>query len=179
MKTRPFTQRETSAITSSLFGPKALDPASLVTFNRAVARLITQEAVPMLRDVAYDGVTVSEIEDWLPGITELIQDLAVCEASGSIMPRHSKAIMRRFHETPGLDLPALLRETDALAGVDSQTLLDACKTALANDQKACDEFLAGKQKAIGSLVGAVLKAVKADPKEVRDELLRLLAPPAP
>ena len=56
-------------------------------------------------------------------------------------------------------------------------LLDAAiATALADSPKAVEDFKAGKQQALGALLGKIMKLVKgADAKVVRERLIQKLS----
>ncbi len=67
-----------------------------------------------------------------------------------------------------------LSKEKGLKVVNDTGLLDAAiASALAESQKAIDDYKAGKQQALGAVVGKVMKLVKgADAKVVREMLIR-------
>ena len=61
---------------------------------------------------------------------------------------------------------------------DDASISAAVESVLASNPKAVSDIRGGNQKAIGSLIGQVLKHVKAaDPKAVRDKLMSELEIP--
>ena len=60
---------------------------------------------------------------------------------------------------------------------DEGALKAACEAAIAGNSKAVEDYKGGKEKALGALVGQVMKAMKgkADPGSVNQMLRELLA----
>jgi len=69
-----------------------------------------------------------------------------------------------------------LRELGLEQVSDTAAIEDACRQVMAEQERAVAEFRAGKEKAIGSLVGAVMKKTggRANPSLVQETLRRLL-----
>ena len=62
---------------------------------------------------------------------------------------------------------------------DDASISAAVESVIASNPKAVSDFRGGNQKAIGVLIGQVLKQVKSsDPKAVRDRLISELEIPA-
>ena len=81
----------------------------------------------------------------------------------------------------GKDAGSLVREL-GLEQVQDPAAIEAwCREALAGRDDVADQVRAGKEKALGALVGPVMKASggKADPREVRAVLKRLIEEGAP
>ena len=59
---------------------------------------------------------------------------------------------------------------------DDNALKEACQVAIDNNPKAVDDYRGGKEKALGALVGQVMKAMKgkADPGSVNKMLREML-----
>ena len=70
----------------------------------------------------------------------------------------------------------LIEERGLKVVSDAGALDTAIAAALAASPQAVEDFKAGKQQAIGAVIGKVMKSLKgADPKEVRERLLQQLA----
>lgn len=68
------------------------------------------------------------------------------------------------------------REHNLLVERDTGRLTETVKTVLEGNEKSVRDYLAGKDRALGFLVGQTMKAMggKADPNEVRELLLQLI-----
>ena len=78
--------------------------------------------------------------------------------------------------------PALERIDEVIASrglaivQDTGAIDAAIATVLARNAKAIADFKAGKQAAVGALIGQVMKEVKgADPKAVREKLMAAIS----
>ena len=73
-------------------------------------------------------------------------------------------------------LSQYITESD-LAGVSEEQLISLCREAIANNPKAAEDYLAGKQKAIGGLFGYIKRATqgKADIRRAEEIIKGLLA----
>jgi Asp-tRNA(Asn)/Glu-tRNA(Gln) amidotransferase B subunit len=75
----------------------------------------------------------------------------------------------------GLLLEDVLVTSTALDEADTSELDAIVKTVLAQNAKAVQEFKSGKDKAIGSLMGQVMRQMKADPQLVTATIKRLIS----
>ena len=76
----------------------------------------------------------------------------------------------------GKPLSAFLTEKD-LAGIDDKQLDALCHEALQENPKAAEDYRAGKEKAVKSLVGYVMKSTRgrADAQKTEALLKQLIA----
>ena len=79
-------------------------------------------------------------------------------------------------QAPSIDRVNALIEEKGLRIVNDTGALDAAiTTALADSAKAIEDFKAGKQQALGAVIGKVMKQVKgADAKVVREMVIARL-----
>lgn len=170
---REFTPKEIECLMATWMGARGMDEEQLRAHNRACARYIIHDIPGLAKGLLSDGESVPDLERHCTGLKELISDLAVCEGKGLLQGRHSKALLKEYFAFPHVDIAYLLRKTGVLDSEGAESIERACAEALAAHPKAVEEYLAGKQKALGALVGAVKKQVKADPKDIQDCLARL------
>lgn len=136
------------------------------TMPRILAKLLINEVFPKLDA---EGTAIEDIEVYHLGMTEMIADCARLLSINLLKPRQVKKMIADCWGYPfvGYGIIQYLGETDLLDEAPADALLQAIDEALAANTKAVAEYRAGKEKAIGAIVGAVLKKVKADPAEVQ------------
>jgi aspartyl-tRNA(Asn)/glutamyl-tRNA(Gln) amidotransferase subunit B len=139
----------------------------------AVAKLLLNDVVPLARE---EGIEVHELEEYHYGMTQLIADCAVLQAAGFIEARHAKKIIKDCWNFPyvGFDLVQYAQASKIFDEADGDVILVEVQAVLAdpNFAKAVEQVKGGKDKAIGALVGAVMKKVKGDPKQIKEMLAR-------
>ena len=93
---------------------------------------------------------------------------------GKIRKNMLKATLEKMLDT-GKPASAFLSESD-LAGMSSDELRKLCGQAAAANPNAVKDFLGGKEKAVKSLVGAVMKAThgRANPQEAEKLLIEMI-----
>ena len=102
-------------------------------------------------------------------------ELSKLEENNTISSTTVKIVMAKMVLT--LNSPAVIIKEEGLAQVSDTGLIErAAEKAIAANPAAVAEFKAGKQKALGALVGAVMKETggKANPKIVNEILLKKL-----
>ncbi len=137
---------------------------------KAVATWVTGE---LLRHLNETGVALADVRLRPSHLGELV-DLV---AAGTINVRTAKEVFRDVvgsGESP--------RERVAARGLgqvsDAGPTEDACRKAIAAEPQAAEDVRAGKEKALGRLVGAAMRTLggRGNPALVRETLLRLLRP---
>ena len=127
----------------------------------------------MMNEIQYrldaDSISWSDIDEYHFGFKELIADCAKAQAAGVLENRHVKKIINDCWNYPyvGYDLIQYCRETKILDEAGGDALLELVKQAIIDNPKAVSELLSGKEKAIGALVGSVMKKQKANPIEIQ------------
>lgn len=127
--------------------------------------------VPLAKE---EGIEVHELEDYHYGMTQMVADCALLIVHGYMEARHAKKIIKDCWNYPyvGFDLVQYARASKIFDEADSAALLKFVREVLAdaNYAKAVTQVKEGKDKAIGALVGAVMKKVKGDPKQIKEML---------
>jgi aspartyl-tRNA(Asn)/glutamyl-tRNA(Gln) amidotransferase subunit B len=136
-----------------------------------VAKLLLNDVVPLARE---EGIEVHELEYYHYGMTQMIADCAALQAAGLIEARHAKQIIKDCWHFPyvGFDLVQYAQASKIFDEAGGDVLLVEVQAVLAdpNYAKAVEQVKGGKDKAIGALVGAVMKKVKGDPKQIKELL---------
>jgi len=105
----------------------------------------------------------------LAGLIRLVEQ-------GTISGKTAKDVLQAMAAT-GKAADVIVKEKGLVQVSDSGLIEKAVEKAIAANPAAVAEFKAGKQKALGALVGAVMKETggKANPKVVNEILLKKLA----
>ncbi len=105
----------------------------------------------------------------LAGLIRLVE-------KGTISGKTAKEVLLAMAET-GKDAETLVKEKGLVQVSDTGLIEKAVEQAIAGNPTAVAEFKAGKQKALGALVGAVMKTTggKANPKVVNEILQKKLS----
>jgi Asp-tRNA(Asn)/Glu-tRNA(Gln) amidotransferase B subunit len=134
-----------------------------------IAKLMMNDVTTLLRD---EGTEVHELEEYHYGMTQMIADCAVLQANGFIESRHTKQIIRDCWKYPyvGCDVVQYAQASKIFDEAGNDVLLLEVQTVLAdaNYTKIVAQVKGGNYKAIGALVGAVMKKVKGDPKQIKE-----------
>ncbi len=87
----------------------------------------------------------------------------------------AKDVLGMMFDT-GKDAETIVKEKGLVQVSDTGLIEKAVEKAIAANPKAVEEFKAGKQKALGAIVGFVMKETqgKANPKVVNEILLKKL-----
>lgn len=120
--------------------------------------------------------TEIERENWSPPVAaESLRELVLLLESGKLNRNLAKRVFSQMMET-GKRATDLLSPEDLQAFSDDE-LKSLCSEAVAQNEKTVSDYRAGKEKAIKSLVGAVMKASRgrADAVSAEAELKRILA----
>lgn len=101
----------------------------------------------------------------LAGMIKLIED-------GTISSKIAKKVFKELIENGG-DAETIVKEKGLVQISDEGALRTAVEEALNNNPQSIEDFKAGKQKAIGFLVGQIMKATKgqANPQLVNKILV--------
>jgi aspartyl-tRNA(Asn)/glutamyl-tRNA(Gln) amidotransferase subunit B len=151
-------------ISAVLLPPKnkqaALDGTSII------ANLLLNEIQPKLDA---ESTSWDELELYHYGFKDLIADCAKGQVAGVLENRHVKKIISDcWSKYPGYDLIQYCRETKLLEEAGGNELLALVKQAIIDLPKAVEELKQGKEKAIGAIVGSVMKKQKANPVEIQN-----------
>jgi len=95
--------------------------------------------------------------------------------TGTLSGKMAKDVLGMMFDT-GKDAETIVKEKGLVQVSDTGLIEKAVEKAIAANPKAVEEFKAGKQKALGAIVGFVMKETqgKANPKVVNEILLKKL-----
>ena len=104
----------------------------------------------------------------LAGLVNIILD-------GTISGKIAKAVFEEMLAS-GKAADEIVKEKGLVQISDEGAIRKICEEAIAENPKAVDEFKAGKERALGAIVGTVMKKSKgkANPKMVNEILLKIL-----
>jgi aspartyl-tRNA(Asn)/glutamyl-tRNA(Gln) amidotransferase subunit B len=138
---------------------------------KEAANWIGNEVAALFSEPGSGATSIDEIAFKPFDLAELIE----LAASGRTNRAGARAILRAMAKTPK-GPRELLRELGLEQVEDAAQLERWCREALAGREKAVEEFRAGNEKALGALIGPVMKLSggKANPQSVRDTLARLI-----
>ncbi len=120
--------------------------------------------------------TESDKEEFNISITaEQLKELVKLIDEGKIKNNLAKSTLEKMLDT-GKDYKEFISESD-LAGMDENTLNELCQKAVDNNAKAVADYKNGKQKALKSIVGFVMKESrgKADAAVAEAKILEIIS----
>jgi aspartyl-tRNA(Asn)/glutamyl-tRNA(Gln) amidotransferase subunit B len=141
---------------------------------KELANWLTNEVAALFSDAASAVRSVDELPFKPFDLAELVE----LARAGRVTRAGGRAILRAMCAQPRAPRE-LMRELGLETVSDSGQLEQWCRQALVGRDKIVADVRAGEEKALGALIGPVLKlsAGKADPKSVREMLLKLIAAP--
>jgi aspartyl-tRNA(Asn)/glutamyl-tRNA(Gln) amidotransferase subunit B len=142
------------------------------TSAKDVANWIGNEVLALFKETASGVRSIDELPFKPFDLAELIE----LSARGRTNRAGARAILRAMCATPKAP-GELLRELGLEQIEDAAALEQWCRTALAGKDAVAADVRAGNEKALGALIGPVMKLSggKANPQSVREMLLRLIA----
>jgi len=137
---------------------------------RDCATLLINVIDPKLTE---EGTSYDEVEVYHYGLTQLIHDCTVAQHAGILKNFQVKKVIDDCWRYPyvGFDLVQYCIATGMLDTVEGNALDIILDEVIAANEKAVKEIKGGKDKAIGALVGQVMKKQKVDPAEVKERLI--------
>jgi len=100
--------------------------------------------------------------------------LAHLYASGTVRQDQAKALFDMVMGRPGLKLDEILILTNFLQEQPIANLDAIIMQVIANNPKPIQEYKSGKEKALGAVMGQIMKQVKGDASAIRSRLLELI-----
>ena len=103
-----------------------------------------------------------------PVTPRALADLTALELAGTVTPTQAKQVLAEVVAAGGDADPATIAESKGFRAMDTGALEAAVDAAIAEQAAAWTKYCAGEEKAVGALVGAVMRATKgqADGKAV-------------
>lgn len=132
---------------------------------KEVSNWLMTETLRLLRENGQDGENLSLSAEHLSALILLVED-------GKINRTIAKEVFEAMF-LRGAEPVSYVEENDLFLQQDTEELEKAIKKVLTDFPQSVSDYCAGKEKALGFLVGQTMKAVngKADPKVLR-ELIR-------
>ena len=87
-----------------------------------------------------------------------LKDLALLVDKGKIRLNLAKSVLDKMIET-GKDAKEFISESD-MGNITEETIIELCNKAVKENEKAANDYKNGKEKALKSLVGFVMKSTK-------------------
>ena len=87
-----------------------------------------------------------------------LKDLALLVDSGKVRLNLAKSVIDKMLET-GKDAKEFISESD-LSEISEEDIIELCNKAIELNEKAVNDYVNGKEKALKSLVGFVMKSTK-------------------
>jgi len=136
---------------------------------KAIANWITTEVLRLLNEIGEDA-RASELKFTGPQLADMVRLIDDNVITGKI----AKQVFPMMAETG--KSPEAIIEEKGLKPIDESALEPIVKEVLQKNQKMVDDIKGGKMKAIGGLMGQIMKATqgKANPKEVQPMIMRLI-----
>jgi aspartyl-tRNA(Asn)/glutamyl-tRNA(Gln) amidotransferase subunit B len=143
-----------------------LDVAARSGDSKAAANWVTQDVLRTLKD---RGITI----DALPVPSTALADLITKIKAGEVPGPRSREVFQKMLDD-GVDA-ATAMSAMGIAAVDESELIALCEKLLALNPKTIADVKAGKQQAVGALIGQAKKLnPNVDPNRIREVCLQLI-----
>ncbi|MCH7988635.1 MAG: Asp-tRNA(Asn)/Glu-tRNA(Gln) amidotransferase subunit GatB [Planctomycetes bacterium] len=118
------------------------------------------------------------------GLAELLKKITANEITTTSARQVFDQMVTENVEVPGIetwqpgmiDIDKIIQEKGLAIVTDTGELEEIVHAVIAQNQKAVEDFQAGKQAAVGALIGQVMREIKgADPKTVRQMLIEKMS----
>ena len=135
---------------------------------KKVSNWLMVETMRLLKDNSMEPEDISFSPENLAKLIELVE-------AGSINSSVAKEVFEKIF-ADNIDPEKYVKDNGLATVQDDNALKEACQVAIDNNPKAVDDYRGGKEKALGALVGQVMKAMKgkADPGSVNKMLREML-----
>jgi len=139
-----------------------------IELNNDASNWIQTELLALLNDKKFEISACPVSAQKFAGLLKLIE-------AGTISGKIAKDVLGMMFET-GKDAETIVKEKCLTQVSDTGLIEKAVEKAIVANPAAVAEFKAGKQKALGALIGAVMKETggKANPKVVNEILQKKL-----
>lgn len=147
------------------------ETARLTGDPKLAANWVSNEVLRALADPALEAAAIDELRLTPRGLADALALLS----AGQVHGNGARTLVRAMLET-GRGAAELVTELGLEQVSDEGELERWCREALAGKENVVADVRAGKLKALGALVGPVMKASrgKANPRRVQEILLRLV-----
>lgn len=127
--------------------------------------------------LSQSGLALSDIPEYYYGAGRSLFAIAQLLHKDLIRKDQARLLLKDVLLTSNIGLPLedVLVTSSSLDEADTSELDAIVKTVLAQNTKAVVEYKSGKEKAIGVIMGQVMRQMKADPHLVTATIKRLIA----
>ena len=181
-KRRKYAERKVPAhaaavLTSSQDASRYFDSLVEILVRKNAADLVPSAANTVVGEVAAGLASLESPFSRSPVTPEDVADLQVRISDGTISGKISKDLIRAKFEGEKDSIDALIEKRGLKQISDAEAIEKLVDEAIAAGAKQVEDYRAGKEKALQSLVGQVMKASKgkANPAQVNEILRRKLA----
>jgi Asp-tRNA(Asn)/Glu-tRNA(Gln) amidotransferase B subunit len=135
----------------------------------------------MINDVSgqlsANNLSLTDIPEYHLGAGRSIYAMSQLITRGLIRKDQARLLLKDVLLTPniGLSLEDVLVTSTALDEADTAELDVIVRNVLSQNPKVVAEYLGGKEKVLGSLMGQIMRQMKADPQLVTATIKRLIA----
>lgn len=117
-----------------------------------------------------DKWIIADLNKYRPDLQEAMTELCYLRALELISAKHSKEILQAIWNLPYLTVIDYVVKSGLLKETEGSELLEIIRKVVTDNPKVVKQILDGKNKAIGFLVGQVMKIAKgkANPQQVQE-----------
>ena len=144
------------------------DAIALGAPAKKVSNWIMGETMRLMKENSVDAEDLKFSAENLAKLIKLVDDRVI---NGGV----AKEVFEKIF-ADNIDPEKYVKDNGLATVQDDNALKEACQVAIDNNPKAVDDYRGGKEKALGALVGQVMKAMKgkADPGSVNKMLREML-----
>ncbi len=148
-----LTEKESNLLTASKYLSNLFEEAQAITGNaKAVANWILSDIARILNDRELEPSQIPFTAEQLAKMITLIEKGTISSAIG-------KKVVEELFENPK-DPEVIIQEKGWIQISDEGAIKEVVLKVIANNEQSVQDFKAGKQKAIGFLVGQAMKETK-------------------
>lgn len=127
--------------------------------------------------LSQSGLSLTDIPEYHHGVGRSLFAIAQLLSKELIRKDQARALLKDVLLTTNIGLPLedVLVTSTALDEADTSELDAIVRTVISQNAKVVQEIKSGKDKAIGSLMGQVMRQMKADPQLVTSIIKRIIA----
>lgn len=164
----PINKTQMATLACVTWRTLGLDEETRKKYACMVARIMINDLFALMGD----DWTIADLNYYRADLTGAIADLGFLRVAELITAKQSKEILQAVWDLPYLDVSDYIRESEILKEAEGDELLSIVKTVVKDNPKVVAQILEGKDKAIGFLVGQVMKAAKgkANPQQATEML---------
>lgn len=135
-------------------------------------RIVVQLMINDLYALMGDDWSIDDLNKYRKDLPDALSNIGALLAMDFITKKHAREILKAVWDLPYLHPVDYIIENKILEEAEGDELLSIVKTVVKDNPKAVEQLLGGKDKAIGFLIGQVMKAArgKANPQQAQEML---------